>query len=97
MNFPTRQDLKEYILRSIKYEVSGIVLGPKTVLELIERIEKLEENRIELNVQLTKAHGSIKYYFSVLESARGKDWDKKPDHVLNKFMDAIASIESEKP
>lgn len=31
---------------------------------------------------------AIDYYFSVLEEARGKDWDKNPDHVLQSFLAA---------
>lgn len=32
---------------------------------------------------------AIKYYFDVLEEVRGEDWDKKPDHVLSKMINAI--------
>jgi hypothetical protein len=31
---------------------------------------------------------AIDYYFSVLEEAHGKDWDKNPDHVLQSFLAA---------
>lgn len=31
---------------------------------------------------------ALEYYFSVLEEVRGKDWDKKPDHVLAKMLNA---------
>lgn len=32
---------------------------------------------------------AIKYYFDVLEEVRGKDWNKSPDHVLSKMINAI--------
>ena len=32
---------------------------------------------------------SIKYYFSVLQEAQGENWNKNPDHVLQKMLDAI--------
>ncbi len=31
---------------------------------------------------------AIDYYFSVLKEARGEDWDKNPDHVLQSFLAA---------
>lgn len=31
---------------------------------------------------------AIDYYFSVLEEVRGSDWDKNPDHVLQRFLAA---------
>lgn len=43
---------------------------------------------------------SLKYYFDVLKETRGDDWDKKPDHVLQKMISAykkaIEEIKEEK-
>lgn len=32
---------------------------------------------------------AIQYYFDVLDEVRGEDWDKKPDHVLQKMLAAM--------
>ena len=32
---------------------------------------------------------TIKYYFAVLDEARGKEWREKPDHVAKKMLDAV--------
>jgi hypothetical protein len=33
---------------------------------------------------------AIQYYFDVLDEVRGEDWDKRPDHVLQKMLAAMS-------
>lgn len=46
----------------------------------------------EANAKLISASpellDAIKYYFDVLKEVRGEDWDKSPDHVLSKMLNA---------
>ena len=37
---------------------------------------------------------AIQYYFSVLEEATGKDWYKRPDHVLQKMLKAVQKVKA---
>lgn len=32
---------------------------------------------------------AIEYYFNVLDEVRGENWDKNPDHVLQKMLSAF--------
>jgi hypothetical protein len=35
---------------------------------------------------------AIQYYFDVLEEVRGKDFDKHPNHVLAKMLNAVKKV-----
>ena len=43
----------------------------------------------ELADQKAELLEAIKYYFSVLKESNGDIWDKNPDHVLSKMINAI--------
>lgn len=36
---------------------------------------------------------AIKYYFDVLAEAQGAEWNKHPDHVLKKMINAVKKAE----
>jgi len=42
----------------------------------------------EIKDRRDEVRESVKYYFDVLEEVRGKDWNKNPDHVLQKMLSA---------
>lgn len=39
--------------------------------------------------EITKLKEAIKYYYCVLHEVRGESWAEKPDHVMQKFFDAL--------
>lgn len=51
------------------------------ISEAITNIKKADDQDL--------ATEAIKYYFSVLEEARGEGWDENPDHVLRKMLFAV--------
>ena len=69
------KSLSEYISRKKSQdECSGFVDGYEQAIKDSNAPELLE---------------AIQYYFDVLEEVRGDDWNKKPDHVLSKMINAI--------
>lgn len=66
--------------------------GSKNIARVINHIAISEEEHLA-NAKLLKAAPdmieAIKYYFRVLDEARGKDWREKPmDHVTQEFFNS---------
>ena len=53
----------------------------------------MDEEEMRANAKLIAAapelFEAITYYFHVLKEVRGENWDKSPDHVLSKMINAI--------
>lgn len=70
-----------------------LCLCPKENADLI--LQALEAKKSHIENAAPEMYEAIQYYFSVIGEVRGADWDKKPDHVLSKMINAISKARGE--
>jgi len=81
----SEENTNPYFLIQGKYDGESICtleLDGSTNPDRLKANAKLISHSLEL-LQSTQ------YYFDVLEEVQGENWDKNPDHVLSKMLNAV--------
>jgi hypothetical protein len=58
-------------------------------VEAVRRMNKYASRISELEAENKRLREAIQYYFDVLKEVNGKDFLKRPDHVIEKMLDAM--------